>query len=198
MGVKAAAYEADVSQEDQVVAMTDRMVEEFGTIDILVANAGGPQAGGALDVTIEDFEPAFQTSLLSAVAMAQAVVPDMRAQRWGRIVAITSVSVRQPIGGLVLSNAARAGLTGYLKTLAAEVAAEGITVNTVQPGSHATDRLRSLYGEDLSGAAAGVPMRVLGRPEDFGAVVAFLCSDHARFVTGTSIPVDGGANQALQ
>jgi 3-oxoacyl-[acyl-carrier protein] reductase len=189
--------EADVSTADGASAFIERAGELLGGIDILVANSGGPKAGGALDVSPTDFGPALQTSLLSAVAMVQAVVPDMRAQRWGRIVAITSVSVRQPIPGLVLSNAARAGLTGYLKTLAAEVAADGITVNTVQPGSHATDRLRSLHGDDLSGAAAGVPMRVLGRPEDFGSVVAFLCSDQARFVTGVSIPVDGGANQAL-
>ena len=142
--------------------------------------------------------PALELSLLSTVAMCQAAVPAMREQRWGRVVAITSVSVRQPIPGLILSNTARAGVTGFLKTLALEVAGDGVTVNSVQPGSHATDRLRSLHGGDLSSAARSVPTGELGRPEDFGAVVAFLCSDQARFITGAALPVDGGAYRALQ
>ena len=131
------------------------------------------------------------------MALCQAAVPPMQAQGWGRVVAITSISVRQPIAGLILSNTARAGVTGFLKTLALEVAGDGVTVNSVLPGSHDTDRLRSLYGGDLSGAAAATPVRSVGRPEDFGAVAAFLCSDHARFITGSAIPVDGGAYQAL-
>jgi 3-oxoacyl-[acyl-carrier protein] reductase len=122
----------------------------------------------------------------------------MRERRWGRVVAITSVSVRQPIAGLILSNTARAGVTGFLKTLALEVAADGVTVNSVQPGSHATDRLRALHGGDLTAAAAAVPVGEVGDPDDFGAVVAFLCSEHARFITGAAVPVDGGAYKALQ
>ena len=121
----------------------------------------------------------------------------MQAQGWGRVVAITSISVRQPIGGLILSNTARAGATGFLKTLALEVAGDGVTVNSLQPGSHDTDRLRSLYGGDLSAAAAATPVGAVGRPEDFGVFAAFLCSDHAPFVTGAAIPVDGGAYKAL-
>jgi 3-oxoacyl-[acyl-carrier protein] reductase len=111
-------------------------------------------------------------------------------------VAITSVSVRQPIPNLILSNTARAGATAFLKTLAREVAGDGVTVNSVQPGSHATDRIVSLYGSEEAGAA-GIPVGHLGRPEDFGAVVAFLCSDAANFITGASIPVDGGAYGGL-
>jgi 3-oxoacyl-[acyl-carrier protein] reductase len=112
-------------------------------------------------------------------------------------VAITSISVRQPIAELILSNTARAGVTGFLKTLALEVAGDGVTVNSVQPGLHATDRLRSLHGGDGRGAAAGIPAGVVGRPEDFGALITFLCSDQARFITGTAVPVDGGAYRAL-
>jgi len=172
--------------------------EALGGIDILVPNAGGPPAGGFAGTDLAAYLPALELSLLSTVAMCTRAVPAMRAQGWGRVVAITSVSVRQPIPGLILSNTARAGVTGFLKTLALEVAADGVTVNSVQPGSHATDRLRSIHGGDLTAAAASVPTGALGRPEDFGAVVAFLCSDQARFITGAALPVDGGAYRALQ
>ena len=119
----------------------------------------------------------------------------MQAQQWGRVVAITSIAVRQPIPHLILSNTARAGVTGFLKTLAREVAADGVTVNSLQPGFHDTERLRSLPG---GADASGVPTGTLGRPEDFGAIAAFLCSEHARYVTGAAIPVDGGAYAGLQ
>jgi 3-oxoacyl-[acyl-carrier protein] reductase len=128
--------------------------------------------------------------------MCQEAVPGMQAQRFGRIVAITSISVRQPIPNLILSNTARSGVTGFLKTLAREVAGDGVTVNSVQPGTHATQRIRDVYG-DLDDTAAGIPAGEVGRPEDFGAVVAFLCSDSARFITGAAIPVDGGAYAGL-
>ena len=113
------------------------------------------------------------------------------------MVAITSITVRQPIPHLVLSNTARAGATGFLKTLAREVAGDGVTVNSVQPGSHHTERLAEVYGSELAAQTAGIPAGVLGRPEDFGAVVAFLCSDAARFITGSALPVDGGAYAGL-
>jgi 3-oxoacyl-[acyl-carrier protein] reductase len=184
------------------VAGAERFVAEageaLGGIDILVPNAGGPPPGGFASTELDAYAPALELSLLSTVAMCVAVVPAMRSQGWGRVAAITSVSVRQPIPGLILSNTARAGLTGFLKTLALEVAADGVTVNSVQPGSHATDRLRTMHGGDLTAAAAAVPTGVLGRPEDFGAVVAFLCSDQARFITGAAVPVDGGSYRALQ
>lgn len=189
---------ADVGTTDGATAFVSEAGERLGGIDILVPNAGGPPAGGFAATDLAAYTPALELNLLSTVAMCLAAVPAMRTQCWGRVVAVTSISVRQPIEGLILSNTARAGVTGFLKTLALEVAFDGVTVNTVQPGSHGTDRLRSLYGDDLSGAARQIPMGVVGRAEDFGAVVAFLCSDQARFITGASIPVDGGAARGLQ
>jgi 3-oxoacyl-[acyl-carrier protein] reductase len=190
--------EADVGTAAGATAFVAAATEALGGLDILVPNAGGPPPGGFASTDLAAYAPALELSLLSTVAMCIAAVPAMRAQRWGRIAAITSVSVRQPIPGLILSNTARAGVTGFLKTLALEVAADGVTVNSVQPGSHATERLRSMYGGDLTAVAAAVPTGALGRPEDFGAVAAFLCSDQARFVTGAAVPVDGGSYRALQ
>ncbi len=188
---------ADVSTPEGATSFVSEATERLGGIDILVPNAGGPPAGTFATTDLDAYLPALELNLLSVVALCQAAVPPMQAQGWGRVVAITSISVRQPIGGLILSNTARAGATGFLKTLALEVAGDGVTVNSLQPGSHDTDRLRSLYGGDLSGAAASTPVGAVGRPEDFGAFAAFLCSDHARFVTGAAIPVDGGAYKAL-
>jgi 3-oxoacyl-[acyl-carrier protein] reductase len=189
---------ADVSTVSGAEDFVAEAAGALGGIDILVANAGGPPVGGFTETSLEAFRPALEQNLLSTVAMCQATVPAMRERRWGRVVAITSLFVRQPPPGMILSNTARAGLTGFLKTLALEVVADGVTVNSVQPGSHATDRLRTNWGGDLAAAAKAVPMGELGRPEDFGAVVAFLCSDQARFITGAALPVDGGAYRALQ
>src|SRR5205085_4525341 len=134
---------------------------------------------------LELYPAALALNLLSTVAMCKEAVPAMQAQKWGRVVAITSLAVRQPMATLILSNTARTGVTGFLKTLAREVARDGVTVNSIQPGMHATERVRSLYGADLTSAADGIPAGALGDPSDFGRVAAFLCSDPARFVTGT-------------
>ena len=188
----------DVSDLDSVEGLVARAEEVMGGIDILIANAGGPPPGTFESTPLDAYEPALRLNLLSTVAMCRATVPAMRERRWGRVVAITSVSVRQPIGTLILSNTARAGLTGFLKTLAIEVAGDGVTVNSLQPGLHHTDRLGALYGAATSDLAAGIPARRLGDPGDFGRIAAFLCSDSARFVTGAAIPVDGGAYAGLQ
>jgi len=129
--------------------------------------------------------------------MCDAAVPAMQAQGWGRVVAITSIAVREPIATLILSNTARAGATGFLKTLAREVAPDGVTVNSLQPGLHNTDRVRDLHGSDPDALTGGIPTGALGHPGDFGAVAAFLCSEHARFITGAAIPIDGGAYAGL-
>jgi 3-oxoacyl-[acyl-carrier protein] reductase len=122
----------------------------------------------------------------------------MRRRGWGRVVAVTSIAVREPIATLILSNTARAGLTGFLKTTAREVAGDGVTVNSLQPGLHRTARLTDVYGDDLSPLAATIPAGVIGDPDDFGAIAAFLCSDAASFITGAAIPVDGGGSHGLQ
>jgi 3-oxoacyl-[acyl-carrier protein] reductase len=189
---------ADLRSTEGATAFVAEAAAALGGIDILVPNNGGPPAGTFASTELDAYLPALHLNLLATVAMCHAAVPAMAAQGWGRIVAITSHSVRQPIANLILSNTARAGVTGFLKTLATEVGPDGITVNSVQPGLHATDRLVQLHGGDVSGAAAHVPTRTVGRPEDFGAVVAFLCSEQARFITGVALPVDGGAAQGLQ
>ncbi len=153
---------ADVSTPEGASAFVTAAIAELGAVDILVANAGGPPPGTFASTDLDAYRAALDLNLLSVVAMCQVAVPPMQARGWGRVVAITSVSVRQPIPHLILSNTARAGVTGFLKTLALEVAGDGVTVNSVLPGSHDTDRLRSLYGGDASAAAADIPTGHLG------------------------------------
>jgi len=188
---------ADVGTVDGATTFVEQAEAALGGIDILVANAGGPPPGTFASTDIDAYRAAVELNLLSVVAMCRASVPAMQARGWGRVVAITSIAVRQPIADLILSNTARSGLTGFLKTLALEVAPDGVTVNSVQPGLHDTDRLRSLHGGTVDALAAAVPTGEVGRPEDFGAVVAFLCADQARFITGAALPVDGGTYRAL-
>jgi 3-oxoacyl-[acyl-carrier protein] reductase len=188
----------DVSDAAGGAAFIAAASEALGGVDIVVANAGGPPAGTFASTALELYGPALDLSLMSVVGMAQTAIPAMRSNGWGRFVAITSLSVRQPMSNIILSNTARAGTTAFLKTVAREVAGDGVTVNTVQPGSHATDRLRNLSGGDLTAAAAAVPAGVVGDPADFGSIVTFLCSDQAKFVTGLSLHVDGGAFGGLQ
>lgn len=192
---------ADVSTTDGASRFVAAATEALGHLDIIVPNAGGPPPGTFASTPLEAYGPALELNLLSTVAMCKAAVPAMCERGWGRVVAITSVSVRQPMPNLILSNTARSGATAFLKTLALEVADRGVTVNSVQPGLHATDRARRLYGDDPdaeAAAAAGVPCGSFGDPDDFGAVVAFLCSEHARFVVGAALPVDGGTHRGLQ
>lgn len=189
---------ADVSSPEGAAGFVSQAAEALGGVDILVTNAGGPPPGNFASTATEDYPGALDLNLMSVIAMCKEAVPAMQKQQWGRVVAITSISVRQPLAHLILSNTARAGATAFLKTLATEVAPDGVTVNSVQPGLHATERLTGLYGGNLDEAAATVPARRLGTAEDFGSVVAFLCSDSAKFITGAAIPVDGGASGGLQ
>ena len=197
LGPDVHAIAADVSETEGAGRFVFEATERLGGLDILVANAGGPPGGTASGSTIEDYRSAIELNLLSTVAMCLAAVPAMREQRWGRILAITSIGVRQPIPFLAASVTARTGLTGFLKTLATEVAAEGVTVNSIQPGSHLTDRLRSLHADQLDALTADIPVGRVGDPADFGAAAAFLCSEQAGFITGTSLLVDGGAARGL-
>ncbi|MSO79577.1 MAG: SDR family oxidoreductase [Acidimicrobiia bacterium] len=187
---------ADVATPDGARAFVRAARDALGNIDILVANAGGPPAGRFADISdLDAYTRAFELNCLSTIAMCAEALPDMRTQRWGRIVAITSLAVRQPAPHLILSNTARAGVTGFLKTLAQEVASDCVTVNSLQPWLHDTERLRSLPGGT---DASGIPAGTIGRPSDFGAIAAFVCSDQARYLTGAAIQVDGGAYGGLQ
>lgn len=191
------AVMCDVSSAHGAREFVAGAIEILGGVDILVINGGGPPAGNFATTPESAYAPALEANLLSVVAMCEAAVPAMCERGWGRVLAITSYAVRQPVPNLILSNTARAGATAFLKTLALEVASKAVTVNTIQPGVHRTDRMRALYGEAIESAAADVPAGTLGEPDDFGAVAAFLCSEHARFMTGVNLQVDGGAYRAL-
>jgi 3-oxoacyl-[acyl-carrier protein] reductase len=188
---------ADVSEPGKARGFVGAAQERLGSVDILVANAGGPPGGTFKSTELEGYEDALRLNLLSTVEMCQAAVPAMQEQRWGRVVAITSVGARMPLGHLIASSTARAGVTAFLKVLAQEVAGDGITVNSIQPGMHKTDRLAHL-GADLDDLAKTVPVGFLGDPDDFGAVVTFLCSEQAKFITGIALPIEGGTYPGLQ
>ena len=182
---------ADVATADGAAAFIEAARDALGGIDILVPNGGGPPPGNFESTPVDAYPAAIDMNLMSIISMCKAAVPEMRARHWGRVVAITSLSVRQPMANLILSNTARAGATAFLKTLALEVADDGVTVNTVQPGGHLTPRLTALYSaEQLATVRRGVP-------DDFGAHIAFLCSEQARFTTGVNLHIDGGAYSAL-
>lgn len=188
----------DVSDAEGGQEFVELATGVLGGVDILVCNAGGPPPGTFASTPIEAYAKALDLSLLSVVGMCKAAVPSMQERGWGRVVAITSYGVRQPIPTLILSNTARTGATGFLKTVAREVAKDGVTVNSVQPGVHLTDRITQVYGANPDATAMGIPAGVLGDPLDFGHAVAFLCSEHARFITGAHLPVDGGQYAGLQ
>lgn len=190
------AIACDLVQQDACETFVDRVVARFGRLDILVTNSGGPKAADVLDLTDDDLRGAFELNALVHVRLIRAALSHLRAAGGGAIVAITSAAVKQPIDGLGLSNTARTGLTGYLKTLSNRIANENITVNTVAPGLHDTERLRALVG-GAAIAPSDVPADRIGDPTDFGSVVCFLASHHASYVTGQTIVVDGGRNRAL-
>ena len=193
IGPLAVPLVADVATEEGAAAFVRDARDALGGLDILVCNGGGPPAGNFTSTAPEAYRAAVELNCLAHIAMCGEGVPGMREQGWGRVLAFTSVGVRQPIAGLILSYVARSGLTAFLKTLAREVAGDGVTVNSLQPGPHDTPRLRELYRDGIDAKGAGIPAGVIGRPEDFGRVAAFLCSETASFLTGTAIPVDGGA-----
>jgi 3-oxoacyl-[acyl-carrier protein] reductase len=196
IGPAALPIVADVSSHGGAAQFVRDARTALGGVDILIANAGGPPAGNFAAVTVDQYLDAFELNCRSTIAMCYEAVPDMRTQHWGRVVAITSIAVRQPIPNLILSNTARAGVTGFLKTLAREVAADGVTVNSLLPGLHDTERIAALHGSG-GDPSAGIPAGVIGDPADFGRIATFLCSQHAGYVTGTALAVDGGADAAL-
>jgi 3-oxoacyl-[acyl-carrier protein] reductase len=192
---EAVAFEADTSDLARMSALPREVASKLGPVEILVVNTGGPPLGGALDNPMEEWEEAYRTLVLAPQALIEAALPGMRERGWGRIVNVSSTSVIEPIPHLTLSNVHRMAAVGFLKTLATEVAADGITVNTVATGRFATDRLASNWGswEEMERRAhEGVPAGRLGRPEEYGDLVAFLSSERAGYLTGTVIPLDGG------
>lgn len=187
----------DVSTADGARQFVELATAEMGGIDILVANGGGPPPGGFESTDESLYAPALEKNLLSIVAMCTAAVPAMRERKWGRVLAITSSTVRQPSPTLILSNTARAGVTAYLKTVSREVAGDGVTVNTIQPGMHLTDRITQLVGPDPDVSKMGIPAGFIGDPGDFGRIAAFMCSESAKFMTGVNLHVDGGVYPGL-
>jgi 3-oxoacyl-[acyl-carrier protein] reductase len=188
-------FPADTGDLGRLRRLPGEVADVLGPIEILVANTGGPPGGGALDNSLEEWEEAFRSLVLAPRVLIEEVLPGMRERGWGRIVNVSSSSIREPIPGLTLSNANRMAALGLLETLADEVAGDGVTVNTVATGMFATDRLADHRGS-LEGAEAAarerIPARRLGQPEEYGDLVAFLCSERAAYLTGAVIPLDGG------
>jgi 3-oxoacyl-[acyl-carrier protein] reductase len=188
-------FVADTEDLERLAQLPAEVEDALGPIDVLVLNTGGPPFGGALEHDAEEWEAAYRSLVLAPRILAGAIVPGMRERGWGRIVNVGSTSTREPIPGLNLSNAHRMAAVGFLKTLSREVAADGVTVNTVATGRFATERLADPSGS-LAGAEEAarseVPAGRLGRPEEYGDLVAFLCSERAAYLTGTVIPLDGG------
>ena len=200
-----AADVTDPGAADRVVAET---VRRWGTVHVAMANAGGPPSTTFETTTAEQVVQALELNLLSAVRLAMAAVPHMKEQRWGRFVALTSMSVKQPVPGLILSNTARPGVVGFVKTMATELAPFGITCNVVAPGFFRTGRAEELAlkraawegrpVEEVSrDTAARIPARRMGEPEELAALVAFLASERAAYLTGATLQVDGGYTQGL-
>jgi 3-oxoacyl-[acyl-carrier protein] reductase len=195
IGPHATPFVADATDLERLARLPLEVAEELGRVDILITNTGGPPPGGALDHGFEEWEEAYRSLVLAPRILAGAVVPGMRGEGWGRIVNVGSTTTIEINPALNLSNAHRLATVGFLKTLAREVAGDGITVNTVATGRFATDRMAELGGsmEQVEAAAREeVPAGRLGTVEEYGDLVAFLCSERAAYITGTVIPIDGG------
>jgi 3-oxoacyl-[acyl-carrier protein] reductase len=202
-GAEVLGLAADVANPVEVARLVQSGIERFGRIDILVTNAGGPPAGQFDSFTLAQWEAATRLLLHSAVELARHTLPGMKERRWGRILNITSIAVKQPVDNLILSNSLRAAVTGFARTLANEVAGFGVTVNNIMPGYTRTERVEELAqmmsekqgitpAEFIARWEKEIPLGRIGEPREFAALAAFLVSERASYITGTSIPVDGG------
>jgi 3-oxoacyl-[acyl-carrier protein] reductase len=202
-GNEVRGYACDVTNEDEVKKLFGQVIDDLGSLDILVTNAGGPPAGMAVDFGPDDYRNGVELNLMSTISMVCTALPQMKQNKWGRIVAIASIAARQPVPQLILSNTARAGLLGFLKSLSAQVATDGITVNSVCPGYTRTERideLAEMFVESGKGTKEDffhnieveVPMQRMGTPEEFANAVAFLASERASYITGVNLAIDGG------
>jgi len=193
----------DLSKLADIERIVSEGVNRFGQIDILVTNTGGPPTGKFEAISREDWDDAIRGLLTSVLDLTRLVLPGMKDRRWGRLLNITSIAAKQPVENLMLSNSIRAGITGFAKTLATEVAEYGVTVNNIMPGYTATERVEELAqtlaergGVDAASIRSGweseIPMKRLGTPQEFAALAAFLVSERASYITGSSVAVDGG------
>jgi 3-oxoacyl-[acyl-carrier protein] reductase len=207
-GVDVEAVAADVATREGVTLAWQRAKDRFGRVDVLVTNAGGPPAGPFETHEWDAWQRAVELTLRSAVELTRLVLPGMRERRWGRIINVTSIAVKQPVDGLMLSNSLRAAVTGFARTLATEVARDGVTVNSLMPGFTRTERVEQLNaataareGIDPTEVArrieGQIPMRRVGEPREFAALAAFLASERASYITAQSIAVDGGWIRSL-
>lgn len=193
IGGEVLAQVVDVTVESQVREFIAATIRRFGRVDICVTNAGGPPAKKFAATSTEDWRAAVDLNFMSTLYFAQAVLPNMQERRWGRLIAISSVAVLQPVDGLILSNAARSAVRGLVKSLSNEYAPFNVLVNNICPGYTATERLKKL---DVH-PEAEIPMGRVGTPKEFSNLVVFLASERASYITGVSIPVDGGRTKAL-
>lgn len=207
-GTEVVSLAADVTDGAQIARVVEEAHKHFGSIDMLFANAGGPPPGGFLALSDAQWQSAVDLNLMSVVRLCRAVLPEMQAKRWGRILIDTSFTVKQPLENLLLSNAVRAGVIGMAKTLANEVAKDGVTVNCICPGWIQTERVDQLLDSraktkgstreaEASVIAATIPAGRIGHVDEFAAAAAFLCSERASYITGISLSVDGGVVKGL-
>ncbi|MCO4820877.1 MAG: SDR family oxidoreductase [Flavobacteriaceae bacterium] len=188
------AISGDLANKEERTSVIESILSHYDKVDILVTNTGGPPSGKFEDLSMDDWDNTYKLLLASTVSLVKSIIPGMKQQQWGRIIAITSQAVKQPVDNLILSNSVRASVVGLMKTLASELGEYNITVNNVMPGYTKTNRLLSLIENNPSFATAvnEIPLKRFGNPEEFAAAVTFLASERASYITGTSLAVDGG------